>query len=200
MAELILASGSPIRARLLSDAGVSFVQEAANDAVETALKETFRSAAAPPPRRQAVQLSVAKANAVALRHPGAAVIGADQVLVKDGEVFEKPGSLEKLRVQLKDLRGGDHVLETAVVIVRDEETVWSHVASPRLTMRRFSDAFLEDYLNRAAESVGSCVGGYQIEGLGAQLFDAMEGDIFAVQGLPLIPLLNALRRLGLIEA
>ena len=116
----------------------------------------------------------------------------------EGRWFDKPDSIEAARRQLMQLRGKSHELVTAVVCMKDGVEIWHHVARPRLLMRSFSDAFLEDYLVREGDAVLACVGGYRLEGLGVQLFDAVEGDHSAVLGLPLLPLLGFLRQHGVL--
>ena len=126
------------------------------------------------------------------------VIGADQILNCEGAWFDKPGSLAEVRTQLCALRGKTHQLATAVVGVQGGSQIWHHVASPRLTMRRLSEDFLEAYFAAEAEFVTQSVGAYRIEGLGLQLFSEVEGDILAIQGLPLLPLLGFLRQHGVL--
>ena len=150
-------------------------------------------------RETARALASLKARRVSAGAPGAFVIGADQLLVCGEEWFDKPVDVEDARGQLKRLRGRRHTLVTAVCVVRDEAEIWSDVACPQLTMRPFSDTFLERYLARAGDGILACVGGYEAEGLGAQLLAKIEGDWFAVLGLPLMPLLAFLREHGLVE-
>lgn len=191
---LILASASPVRAQLLRSAGIEFaVEPAAVD--EAAVKERCRvegrSAA-----DCALALAEAKAQSVSLRHPGALVIGADQVLVCGREWFDKPEDLPAVRRQLESLRGGVHVLETAVCAVQSGARLWSALSAPRLRMHNFADSFLDGYLAVEGKAVVGSLGGYRLEGRGAQLFEQLDGDYFAVLGLPLIELLGWLRRRG----
>jgi septum formation protein len=125
------------------------------------------------------------------------VLGGDQMLDIDGQVLDKPKDMDEARAHLKLLRGREHKLVTAAVIARAGAPVWRHVEVPRLRMRAFSDAFLEHYLAEAGEGILSSVGAYQLEGLGAQLFERVEGDYFSVLGLPLLPLMAFLREHGL---
>ena len=131
---------------------------------------------------------------------GAAVIGADQVLVCDGRWFDKPPDLASARAQLRSLRGRTHTLMTAVVCVRDGTELWRCLARPALTMRQFSDGFLDAYLSLEGKAILSSVGAYRFEGPGIQLFDRIEGDHAAILGLPLLPLLGALRQHGVLTA
>lgn len=193
---IILASGSQTRRTMLERAGVPFtVQTAAVDegAVKGAMKEETKN-----PARVADVLAELKATRVSARNPGAIVIGADQMLDCDGVWFDKPETAADAAVQLRALRGKTHRLTSAVVAVRDSRRLWHHTESARLTMRSFSDAFLEDYLARLGETATTSVGAYQIEGLGAQLFMAVDGDHFTILGLPLLPLLDFLRENGVL--
>jgi septum formation protein len=192
--KLVLASASATRRALLASAGLQFDAVAAGvdeDAAKQAARALDATAAT-----TAMTLARLKANAV--QRPGSVVIGCDQILVCDGAWYDKPANLEAARVHLQNLRGRAHVLATATVVVRGGVELWQHTATPRLTMRHFSEAFLDRYL--AAEGVGvlSCVGAYRLEGLGAHLFERVEGDHSAILGLPLLPLLGFLRGYGLL--
>lgn len=187
----MLASSAETRAVLLRAAGISFAVEPARvdeDEVKHAMRAEDRNGAA-----TARTLAVLKARRVSARCPGAYVIGADQLLVCAGEWFDKPADVADARAQLERLRGRRHELVTAVSVARDQAEIWGTVVRARLTMRDFSDAFLDDYLARAGPGILRCVGGYKAEGLGAQLFDDIEGDWFSILGLPLLPLLAFLR-------
>lgn len=176
-----------------------FSVDTAPDAEEKA-KRDFENESSPlQPGERALKLAEAKALAVAKRHLGTLVIGADQILEMRGLVFEKPKTIENARSQLKALRGVTHGLETAVVVVRDGAVVWAHRDRPEVTLRAFSDAFLEEYLFQADPDLLYCAGSYQIESTGIQLVEEITGSLFSVQGLPLIPLLKALRGLGALE-
>jgi len=193
---LVLASSSPTRAELLRNAGVVFEVESA-EVNEAEIKTTFLAE-----RRAAVDcanaLAEAKAMRVARRHPGSLVIGADQLLVCEGAWFDKPDDRAAARVQLLALRGKRHDLVSAVCIVRDGRLLWHCVDRSTLTMRNFSDAFLEEYLVAARADILKSVGAYRLEGLGVQLFSRIEGGHFAILGLPLLPLLDVLRDHGII--
>ena len=191
---LILASGSETRAKMLRDAGVDIeIQRPRVD--EDEAKAAFRAEGASA-RDIADALAQMKAMSVARRHRGALVLGADQTLALKADQFDKPRDRAEARAQLRALAGTTHHLYSAAVIVRDGEPLWRHVGTARLTMRPFTDAFLDDYLDRAGEAVFTTVGAYQLEGLGAQLFSRVDGDYFAVLGLPLLEILGFLRARG----
>ncbi|MGQ7790778.1 Maf family protein [Faunimonas sp. B44] len=194
---LILASSSPTRARLLSEAGLMFdVRPAELD--ERAAEEPLRQAGAPP-EDLAMALALAKAQMVSERFPGDLVIGADQTLDLDGEAFSKPHDMEAARRQLLRLSGRTHHLHAAAACARNGEIVWSHSETAELTMRPFGPVFVGRYLAAVGERALGSVGAYQIEGRGIQLFSRIDGDFFAVLGLPLLPLLEFLRHEGLVE-
>ena len=191
---VLLASASAARARLLRDAGVAIATDPA-DVDEAAIKATQRRASAGA-LDCAMALAVAKARAISARHPDALVIGGDQILTCGTEWYDKPADLAAARNQLAALRGRAHCLATAICVCVSGEIVWRSASEPVLTMRDFSDAFLDAYLATEGEALLSSVGAYRLEGPGAQLFAAVEGDQFAIQGLPLIELLNFLREAG----
>lgn len=191
---IVLASGSSARARMLMDSGITFTQDvAAVD--EQGIKDSL-AAETRNPARVAEVLAELKAVRVSARHPGVLVIGADQMLDCDGVWFDKPAERAAARGQLLALRHKTHRLTSAVVAVRDGRRVWSHTESAKLTMRNFSEAFLDRYLDQAGDGVLSSVGAYQLEGLGAQLFLTVEGDFFTILGLPLLALMDFLRENG----
>jgi septum formation protein len=164
---------------------------------EAAIKESAR-AAAMPAEDAAILLAEAKAERIAARAPEALVIGADQLLVCEGQWFDKPPDIAAARSQLQRLRGREHELVTALVCHRAGQRIWQHVAKPRLRMRDFSDAFLDAYLAAEGDALLTSVGAYRLEGLGVHLFDRIEGDQPAILGLPLLPLLGFLRQHGVL--
>ncbi|GAA6165558.1 Maf family protein [Pelagimonas sp. KU-00592-HH] len=187
---IILASGSEIRATLLRNAGIAFDVEVAK--VDEEMLRMGLEAEQAPPRDIADALAEAKAAKVARKNPDALVIGCDQVLDFEGQVFSKPKNVEDARDQLKALRGKRHTLLSAVVIFHEREPVWRHIGMVRLQMRDFSDAYLEEYLERNWESIRWSVGGYKLEEEGVRLFHRVDGDYFNVLGMPLIEVLNYL--------
>ncbi len=193
---LILASGSAARADLLRAAGVPFEAEAAS-VDEGAVKAALRAEGASP-RDVADALAEIKARRIAARHPGAIVLGADQVLVCEGRMFDKPADAGDARRQLAVLRGRTHELLSAAVAFEDGAPVWRHVGRARLVMRPFSDAFLDRHLSDDPDAL-DCVGGYRLEATGAQLFSRVEGDHFTVLGLPLLEVLGFLRTRGVCD-
>jgi septum formation protein len=195
---LILASASASRARLLRAAGVTFEQRAAavdEEAIRAALQAENAS-----PLDAATALAELKAERVAQHAPPEAlVLGADQILACEGRWFGKPESIAEARAQLAELAGRRHELATAVVGCRGGARIWHAATQVRLWLRPCSPAFLERYLAAVGERALGSVGAYQIEGLGAQLFARVEGDHFAIQGLPLLEVLEFLRAQGVLE-
>jgi septum formation protein len=191
MARLILASKSPTRMTLLKNAGVPF--EAMPAPVDERAIETPLIAHGSTPAEIAVALAEAKAVAVSRSVPEAIVVGADQTLDADGERWIKPASLAEARSQLRRLGGRTHALHSGVAVSRNGNVTWRHLDTARLTMRQLSTEFVDRYLAEVGDQALSSVGAYQIEGTGIQLFERIDGDFFAILGLPLLPLLAHLR-------
>lgn len=188
---VVLASGSATRATLLERAGVPFtVAPSSVDESEIKLSMQADGAAAADCAEALAELKALKRSYNA---PGALVIGADQMLSCDGRWFDKPVDRAAAREQLLALAGRQHLLDSAVVVAKDGSAIWRHREVARLTMRPFDGAFVDRYLDQAGTAVTTSVGGYQIEGLGAQLFSRIAGDYFCILGLPLLPLLELLR-------
>lgn len=189
--QVVLASASPTRAALLRAAGVNFSVAGAQideEEVKLSLRVDGADGAI-----VAEMLAEMKAMSVSRRSPHDLVIGADQVLECDGQQLDKPANMAAARQQLQQLRGRSHSLITCVVVCRDHQRLWHHLVRAKLEARRFSDEFLEEYLETIGDAALSGPGAYQVEGVGAQLFSRIDGDYFAILGLPLIPLLDYLR-------
>ena len=196
-APVILASKSAARSQLLAGAGVPFETMVAGvdeDAVKTGLLAEGAS-----PRDVADALAELKAVRISARQPGF-VVGADQTLEFEGRLYDKAVDLAEVRARLLALRGKPHQLHSAVVVARDGAPIWRELVSATLTMRDFSEAFLDDYLATEGEAALGSVGCYRLEGPGAQLFSKIEGDYFAILGLPLLGLLDLLRRHQVLSA
>jgi len=194
---VILASASRIRATMLQAAGVP-VEVVPARVDESELKIALRGQGADP-ADVAVALAELKALQVSRSRPGRLVLGADQMLDCDGAWFDKPEDRQAARDQLLALRGRKHRLTSAAVLARDGARIWHHAAPAQLTMRGFTDAFLDLYLAEAGEAVLGSVGAYQLEGLGAQMFERIEGDYFVILGLPLLPVLDILREQNVLK-
>jgi septum formation protein len=188
---LILASRSETRKDLLRRAGLRFVAEPA--AIDERAVETAALAAGADGRRVALALAEAKAVAVASRYPDAVVIGADQTLALGYELLHRPETREALTGQLDRLRGKTHRLHAGVALVVGGAIVWSEVDTAELTMRSFTEAERDAVLGLEGEAALASVGGYRLEGPSIRLFEAIRGDYFTILGLPLLPLLDALR-------
>jgi nucleoside triphosphate pyrophosphatase len=192
---LVLASRSDIRGKILAAAGLRFeIRPSQVDERSIEAKSGASDAAA-----VAHKLARAKADAVAASLPGRLILGADQTLAHGAKRFSKPADRGEAAEQLRALRGRTHELHSALALVRDEETIFACVDTARLTMRDFSDRFLNDYLDMAGDAAMSSVGGYQLEGIGIHLFERVEGDYFTILGLPLFPLLSFMRQSKLVD-
>jgi len=196
---LILASTSKSRARMLEAAGLAFIVEPPG-LDEAVMRQAVSGAGSLTPHDVAEVLARAKAEAVSDLAPKAYVIGGDQVLALGHTILSKPDSMEAARRQLLDLSGKSHTLHTAVAVATNGETLWAETTVATLTMRKLSPEYIGRYLAAAGEEVLSSVGAYQIESVGVQLFEKIDGDYFSILGLPLIPLLDTLRREGVIES
>jgi len=198
VSKLVLASKSFGRRAMLENAGVPFEADAAQvdeAAVKDSLKAQHASA-----EQAAEALAELKAFRVAPRHPGALVLGCDSILDLDGTWFDKPPDLAAAREHLCQLRGKRHRLVSAAVLVRDGARLWAHVDAAKLTMRDFTDRFLDAYLAAIGELATASVGAYQIEGRGIQLFSRIDGDPFTIIGMPLLPVLDVLRAHDVVAA
>jgi septum formation protein len=196
MSQIILASGSAIRAELLTKAQVPFqVKTAPVD--EDTIKASLL-AEATRPRDISDALAEAKAQRVAMKNPKDFVIGCDQVLDLDGTLLSKAADRDTAAEHLTQLSGKTHRLYSAAVIFHEARPIWRFIGEARLTMRALSPAYVDDYLSRNWPEVSYCVGCYQIEGEGSRLFSRIDGDHFSILGLPLLPLLTFLNDRGLI--
>lgn len=194
---VVLASGSPFRRKMLEDAGI-LVEAIPADIDERAVESAIEGSGITP-GELAVILAEAKAVNVSQRLRDRLVIGADQTLSLGDEVLHKPRDMEEARRRLLAMSGKVHQLNSGVVIARNGTVLWRHVSVARLTMRELDPAFVGRHLSRVGEKALSSVGAYQIEAEGIQLFEKIEGDHFTIVGLPLLPLLAELRKLGEID-
>lgn len=194
---IILASASPFRLAMLRNAGIE--TEANPSRIDERAVEEAVGDAAISPENLAWILAEAKAEEVSERFPGALVIGSDQTLSLGDEVLHKAADMEEARRRLLKLSGRTHHLNSAVVLARDGKALWGHVSVANMTMRKLDPAYIGRYLSRVGDQVLRSVGVYQIEGEGIQLFDSIEGDHFTIVGMPLLPLVAELRRLGAID-
>ena len=198
MTPVILASTSPARRKLLAAAGLS--HSALSPGVDEAAAKVSLLAEGASPAEVARALAWQKAVAISRLHPEALVIGADQTLDLEGQLFDKAETLDAARARLRLLRGRTHLLHSAVAVAKGGQPVWDQSPSARLTMRDFSDDFLDEWLGRQGDSVLGSVGCYRLEDEGIQLFSAVEGDYFTILGLPLVGLLAFFREQGVMAA
>lgn len=193
---IVLASSSETRLRLLRASGLPVSAQSARldeDTIRAALESDGAT-----PRDIADTLAEMKARKIGEKTPGAIVIGCDQVLDFKGRAWGKAPTIDAARQQLRSLRGQTHRLLSAMVLYHEAQPQWRHIGEARLTMRNFSDDWLEGYLSRNWESLRHSAGGYLLESEGVRLFSAVEGDYFTVLGLPLLPLLGYLGDRGFI--
>lgn len=193
--ELVLASTSPIRGTILANAGVPYAAEAPG-VDEAAIKQGFAGDDA----ALTIALAEAKAQAVSAHRPGALVIGSDSLISVDGCRFDKPAGRETAAEHLRFFSGKAMRLTSAVVLIEDGAVRWRHASEARLQVRSLSEAFIEAYLEADWPEVSYCVGVFRLEGPGIQLFERIEGDHFTILGLPLLPLLGALRQRGVLPS
>ena len=193
--DLILASGSAIRAQVLSGAAVPF------RVIKSSVDEEAIKRANPmmEPAKIAALLGAAKACDVSRDYPGALVLGADQTMELDGELLDKLPQRDLARDRLMSMRGKAHYLHSGLCLAREGEPVWQNAQTSTLHVREFTPRFLDYYLENAGDELTASVGAYAYEGLGAQLFERVDGDFFAILGMPLNPLLEALRGFGIVE-
>jgi septum formation protein len=197
---LILASGSHARRRMLAAAGVSFKIDIPRVSESKVKDNLLLYSAASGPKEIALALAEAKAHDVSNRNSGALVIGSDQVLAQGERLFNKAADGGQARQTLQALRGTTHCLHSAAALVQNGDVLWRHVEAAQLTMRDFSDAWLDGYVATAGDALTNAVGCYHLEGAGVQLFEKIEGDYFTILGMPLLPLLSELRRREVIAA
>lgn len=194
MSPLILASTSSTRRQLLVNAGLSI--EVEQPRVDEEMIRDGMFAEHHTPRDIADALAEAKATRISQKRPGARVLGCDQVLDFEGELLSKPETIEEARTQLLAMRGRRHDLLSAAVICEDGAPIWRHIGTARLTMRNFSDIWLDDYIARNWPDIAGSVGAYKLEAEGVRLFSQIEGDYFTILGLPLLDLLRFLTLRG----
>ena len=195
--KLILASRSPIRAKLLEQSGFDF--EVVTALVDEEMMKAAMLAEQAPHRDIADKLAEMKALKVSQKHPGNFVLGCDQILSFNGKIFSKPNNKKALRDQLMALKSNRHELLSAAVIYQNAQPVWRFVGTARLTMRDFSETFLDNYIEQNWKLVENCVGGYQIEGEGIRLFQRLDGDYFSILGMPLLEITSYLTERGVIK-
>lgn len=196
-APIILASGSQIRHQLLKQAGI--LHEVFPARVDEEMAKAALLAEGASPRDIADTLAELKARKVSEKHPGAMVLGCDQVLNFNNDILSKATSKDELRIQMSMLRGQTHELLSAVVLYENGKPVWREIGRVALTMRLVSDAYLSDYIDRNWDSVRHSVGGYKLEEEGVRLFTQIKGDYFSVLGLPMLGLIAYLTDRGVLE-
>ncbi|MAD94622.1 MAG: septum formation protein Maf [Rhodobacteraceae bacterium] len=198
MTKVILASSSSIRAKMLRDAGVKFDVQIPYVDEETILRSLNLEGAKP--ADIADTLAEYKARHISNKNFSSLVIAADQVLAFNGQIYTKPKDIKEARAHLNLLKGQGHQLLSAVVIYEDMKPIWRHTGRAQLSMRNFSNAFLDNYLEKVGEDILHCVGCYQLESYGINLFTHIKGDYFTILGLPLLEVLSFLRTRGVIPS
>lgn len=194
---LILASGSAIRAQIMDGAGLDY-EIISKPVDEAAIKSAMLDEGS---RLRDIADALAEAKAIKVsRQENGFVIGADQIMIMEGELFDKPKDIDEARERLKSMRGKTHQLMGAVVVCENGQAIWRHSAITTLSVRNFSDTFLDRYIEAEGEALTKSVGAYRFEGPGSQLFSKVEGDFFSILGLPLLPLLDFLRVRGVIPS
>ncbi|MBY0532406.1 MAG: Maf family protein [Xanthobacteraceae bacterium] len=193
---LVLASKSAPRRALLEAAGIPLVIDPAD--IDERAAELASPKEAATPEGAALLLARAKALETAKRNAGKIVLGADQTLALGVERFSKPKSVDAAREQLRKFSGKTHALHSGIAVVRDNKVLFETVSTARLTMHKLTGAFLDGYLDAAGERVMQSVGAYQLESVGVNLFEKIEGDHFTILGMPLMPLLSYFRKAGMI--
>tara|TARA_Y100001936_G_scaffold216699_1_gene228096 strand:- start:128 stop:730 length:603 start_codon:yes stop_codon:yes gene_type:complete len=188
--DIILASSSRSRRKILSDAGVKY-KSMKPPVDEESLKNGFKGST----KKLALMLAERKALSVSKKHKESIVIGADQVLSFKGKVYNKPKTIKEAEKNFKLFKNKTHYLDSATVIALNNKIIWRNEQSPKMKVRNFSDKFLKNYLKEAGKEVTFSAGGYSIERNGIQLFSKIEGDFFTIVGLPIIPLLEKLRKI-----
>ncbi len=188
-AKIILASGSAARKSMLENVGLDFDIIPANIDEETIIKNSNADI-----KTITEELAHTKALHISKQYPNNLVIGSDQTLEHNGKLLSKAKNAYEAEAKLKSLRGDVHTLYASVCVAQNGEIIFSHTDKAELTMRDFSDKFLQDYIDKDPDSLVSCVGGYKIEGAGAWLFSSVKGDIFTIMGMPLLPLLGFLQK------
>ena len=193
---IILASTSKGRHKVCVDAGLILGDGVDAGIDEDVVKAQMQSKSA---KHIALELSKQKALAVSENNPNIYVIGGDQTLSLDGKKFDKPATVEGVRNHIKNFSGKHHILHSGIAVAYNGKILWADVVDAHMHMRVLSDSFIDAYVDSCADKVKSSVGGYHFEGLGAQLFEKIDGDYFTILGLPLLPLLSFLRDKGVIE-
>jgi len=196
--EIVLASASASRAALIQAVGIS-VRICPADIDESEIRSVLEKGGTMSAGDVAEVLARTKAETVSLSEAGAFTIGADQILDFGGRIYEKPASMKEARATLLALSGHTHHLHSSVAVARGGETIWSYTGTAHMIMRDIDAVFVGNYLADAGDAILSSVGAYHLEGLGAHLFEKIEGDYFTILGLPLLPLLECLRREGVIR-